>query len=68
MVENGVTYRIDPGGARITLGPNDSRIVTENGVRFRVDPNGTRIRIDPSGAAISVGTGDTTVNVTTNSH
>lgn len=67
VVENGVTYRIDPGGARIALGPNDSRIVTENGVRFRVAPNGTRVRIDPSGADISVATGDTTVNVTTNS-
>lgn len=67
VVENGVTYRIDPGGARIALGPNDSRIVTENGVRFRVAPNGTRVRIDPSGADITVGTGDTTVNVTTNS-
>jgi hypothetical protein len=66
VVENGVTYRIEPGGARVALGPGDSRIVVENGVRFRVDPNGTRVRIDSSGADISVGANDTTVNVTTN--
>lgn len=66
VVDNGVTYRVEPGGVRVALGPNDSRIVTENGVRYRVDPSGTRVRIDANGADISVGTNDTTVNVTTN--
>ena len=65
VVENGVTYRIDPGGVRVALGPNDSRIVVEDGVRYRVDPGGTRIRIDDTGAVISVGPGgvDATVPV-----
>jgi hypothetical protein len=54
VVEDGVTYRIDPGGARIRLGPNDARIVVEDGVRYRVGPDGTRVRIDESGAAIDV--------------
>ena len=52
VVEEGVTYRIDPGGVRVRLGPNDSRIVVEDGVRFRVDPDGARIRIDEEGAVI----------------
>ena len=52
VVENGVTYRIDPGGARIVLGPSDARIVEEGGVRFRVDPDGTRVRIDDQGAVV----------------
>ncbi|MFL6752784.1 MAG: hypothetical protein ACJ8D5_02240 [Sphingomicrobium sp.] len=64
VVENGVTYRVEPGGTRVTLGPEDSRIVVENGVRYRVDPGGARVRIDPSGAAITVET--PTVNATTN--
>ena len=54
VVEEGVTYRIDPGGARIALGPNDARIVVEEGTRFRVDPDGTRVRIDEQGAVIRV--------------
>ena len=54
VVEEGVTYRIDPGGARVRLGPNDARIVVEEGVRYRVDPGGTRVRIDDSGAAIDI--------------
>jgi hypothetical protein len=54
VVEDGVTYRIDPGGTRIRLGPNDARIVVEDGVRYRVGPGGTRVRIDESGAAIDV--------------
>ncbi len=66
VVENGVTYRIEPGGTRVALGPNESRIVVENGTRFRVDPNGTRVRIDPSGAEITVNPPATTTNVTTN--
>ena len=55
VVENGVTYRIDPGGARVALGPGESRIVVEDGVRYRVDPGGTRVRIDETGAVVSVG-------------
>ena len=65
VVENGVTYRVDPGGTRVALGPNDSRIVVENGVTYRVDPGGTRVRIDDSGAVVTVGPGgvDATVPV-----
>lgn len=68
VVENGITYRIDPGGARVALGPNDSRIVIEDGVRYRIDPGGTRVRIDDTGAAVSVGPGglDATVTVGNN--
>lgn len=63
--EEGVYYRIDPGGARVRLDPGDSTIVVENGVRYRVDPGGTRVRIDEQGAVISVGPDgvDTTVPV-----
>ena len=57
VVDNGTTYRIDPGGVRVALGPSDSRILVENGVRYRVDPGGTRVRIDPSGAVIAVSPG-----------
>ncbi|MFL6723380.1 MAG: hypothetical protein ACJ8E7_04485 [Sphingomicrobium sp.] len=62
--EGGVTYRIDPGGARIRLEPSDSRIVVENGTRFRVDPGGGRVRIDDQGAVVRVDPGsvDATVN------
>ena len=68
VVEEGVTYRIDPGGVRVALGPGDSRIVVEDGVRYRIDPGGTRVRIDDSGAVIDVDTrvdGDTSVTVNT---
>ncbi len=54
VVEEGVTYRIEPGGARVALGPDDSRILVEDGVRYRIDPGGTRIRIDESGAEVVV--------------
>jgi hypothetical protein len=66
--EGGVTYRIDPGGARVRLEPSDSRIVVENGVRYRVDPGGTRVRIDDTGAIVSVGPDgvETTVPVSGN--
>lgn len=70
VVEEGVTYRIDPGGARVALGPADSRVEVVDGVRFRVDPSGERVRIDDQGATISVGpaadtgvTGNATVTV-----
>lgn len=65
IVENGVTYRVDPGGVRVALGPGDSTIVVEDGARYRVDPGGTRVRIDDSGAVVSVGPGgiDATVPV-----
>jgi hypothetical protein len=61
--EGGVTYRIDPGGARIRLGPSDSVIVVEDGVRYRVDPGGTRVRIDDQGAVVSVGPNGVEANV-----
>ena len=65
VVEDGVTYRIDPGGARVALGPSDARIEVIDGVRYRVDPGGTRIRIDDEGVAVRVdGDGvDATVQV-----
>lgn len=67
VVENGVTYRIDPGGARVTLGPNDARVEVVDGVRYRIDPGGTRVRIDDQGATIRVPvSSDTSVEVNTN--
>ncbi len=53
--EGGVTYRVDPAGARVRLEANDSRIVVENGVRYRVDPGGARVRIDQRGTAVRIG-------------
>lgn len=50
--ENGVTYRVDADGTRVSLGSSDSRIVVENGVRYRVDPGGTRVRINDNGLDI----------------
>ena len=61
--ENGVTFRIDPDGTRVQLGPDESRIVVENGTRFRVDPDGTRVRIDPQGATIDVDLPDVDVGI-----
>lgn len=60
--ENGVTYRIDPDGTRVTLGDTDSRIVIENGVRYRVDPDGTRVRINDRGLNIDLPDVDVGVN------
>ena len=54
VVEDGVTYRIDPGGVRVRLGDADSRIEVIEGVRYRVDPGGDRIRIDDNGVAVTV--------------
>lgn len=54
VVDNGVTYRIDPDGARVALGPADARIEVIDGVRYRIDPGGTRVRIDEQGAVIRV--------------
>lgn len=54
VVEDGVTFRIDPDGTRVRLGPGDSRIVVEDDIRYRVDPDGTRVRIGPDGAQIEV--------------
>ena len=62
VVEEGVTYRIDPAGTRVRLEPNDSRIVVENGVRYRVDPGGTRVTIDDRGAAVRIGDSTITGN------
>lgn len=52
--EDGVFFRIDPGGARVRLAPEDSRILVVDGVRYRVDPGGNRVRIDETGAEISI--------------
>lgn len=69
VVEEGVTYRIDPGGVRVRLGEADSRIEVIDGVRYRIDPGGTRVRIDDEGAVIDVGPAvvpaDNTVTVNT---
>ena len=62
VVEDGVTYRIDPGDVRVRLGDNDSRIVVDEGTRFRVDPDGTRVRIDDDGLQVDVGDVDLDVN------
>ena len=61
--ENGVVYRVEPGGQRVVLGPDDSRIVVENEVRYRVDPSGTRVRIDPQGVDIDVDVPDVNVGI-----
>ena len=61
--ESGVTFRIDPDGTRVQLGPNESRIVVEDGVRFRVDPDGSRVRIDDQGLAVDVDLPDVDVGV-----
>ncbi len=61
--ENGVTFRIDPDGTRVQLGPNESRIVVEDGVRFRVDPDGSRVRINEEGVAVDVDLPDVDVGV-----
>lgn len=70
VVEDGVTYRLDPGGARIRLGDADSRIEVIDGVRYRIDPGGTRVRIDDQGAVIRIGPDgvDATVPVDVNSN
>ena len=47
--EGGVTYRVDPAGARVAIDDGSWRIVTEDEVRYRVDPGGTRVRIDDEG-------------------
>lgn len=60
--EGGVTYRIDPAGARVRLEPGDSRIVVENGVRYRVDRDGARVRIDQRGTAVRIGDSTITGN------
>lgn len=64
--ENGVTYRVDAGGARVRLGENDSRIVVEDDVRYRVDPGGSRVRIGEDGVVIDVDTPDVDVGVNNN--
>lgn len=67
VVEDNVTYRIDPNGVRVRLGDADSRIEVVDGVRYRVDPGGTRIRIDDRGLAIRVPVdADASVEVNTN--
>lgn len=53
--EGGVTYRVNPDGARVAIEDNSWRIVTEGGVRYRVGPTGTRVRIDDEGFDIDVG-------------
>lgn len=54
VTENDVTYRIDPDGTRVVLGPTDSRIVVEKDVRYRVNPDGTRVRINSEGLDIDL--------------
>ena len=56
--EAGVTYRVNPDGARIAIEDDSWRIVTEDGVRYRVDPTGARVRIDDTGLDVDVGIND----------
>ena len=56
--EDGVTFRIDPDGTRVRLGPSDARILVEEGVRYRVDPGGTRVRIDDQGTELTIPVSD----------
>ena len=53
--EGGVTYRVNPDGARVVIEDGSWRIVTEDGERYRVDSTGTRVRIDDEGFDIDVG-------------
>ena len=48
--EGGVTYRVDPAGARVAIDDGSWSIVTEDDRRYRVDPGGTRVEIDDDGA------------------
>ena len=47
--EGGVTYRVDPAGARVAIEDDSWRIVTEGDTRYRVGPAGTRVEIDDDG-------------------
>jgi hypothetical protein len=47
--EGGVTYRVDPAGARVAIEDGSWSIVTEGDTRYRVSPGGTRVRIDREG-------------------
>jgi hypothetical protein len=47
--DGGVTYRVDPAGARVAIEDGSWRIVTEGETRYRVSPEGARIRIDDEG-------------------
>lgn len=58
VVEDNVTYRIDPDGARIALGPDGPRVEVIDGVRYRIDPGGTRVRIDEQGAVVRLPVGE----------
>ena len=64
--ENGVTYRVDPGGTRVALTDEGWRSVTDNGVRYRVNPEGTRIRIDDNGIDVTPDIPGVDVDVGTN--
>lgn len=67
VVEDGVTYRIDPDGARIALGAEDARVEIVDGVRYRIDPGGARVRIDDQGTTIRIPVdGNTSVEVNAN--
>jgi hypothetical protein len=54
VVEEGVRYRVDPGGARIRITDEVPIIYVEDGVRYRVDPGGTRVRVGPDGVELEV--------------
>lgn len=52
VVEEGMRYRIDPGGARVRIGDDESVTFVEDGVRYRIDPGATRVRVDEQGVEI----------------
>src|SRR5688500_2365011 len=54
VVEDDVTYRIDPEGTRVAIDDGSYRVVVEDGVRYRVDAAGTRHRIDDDGLDIDL--------------
>ena len=54
VVEDDVTYRVDPNGTRVAIEDDSYRVVVENGVRYRVDASGTRHRIDDEGLDIDL--------------
>jgi len=54
VVEDDVTYRIDPAGTRVAIEDGSYRVVTENGVRYRVSAEGVRHRIDDDGLDIDL--------------
>ncbi len=54
VVEDDVTYRVNPDDTRVAIEDGSYRVVVENGVRYRVDAGGVRHRIDDDGLDIDL--------------